>query len=61
MALDKGISLTEEQKQIISGHSQNIYPNDLARIIKSAEICRATESPRSVSYTHLDVYKRQGI
>ena len=46
MALDAGIPLTEDQKQIISGHSQNKYPNNLALIIKSAEICRATESPR---------------
>lgn len=46
MALEAGIPLTEEQKQIISGHSQNKYPNNLALIIKSAEICKATESPR---------------
>ncbi len=46
MALEAGISLTEEQKQIIAGHSQNKYPNNLALIIKSAEICKATESPR---------------
>ena len=57
MALDKGISLTEEQKQIISGHSQNIYPNDLALIIKSAEICRATESPRWSRGTRKDPAK----
>ena len=46
MALDAGIPLTEEQIQIISGHSQNKYPNQLALIIKLAEVCRATESPR---------------
>ena len=46
MALEASIPLTEEQKQIISGHSQNKYPNNLALIIKSAEICKATESPR---------------
>ena len=46
MALDAGISLTPEQEQIISGHSRNKYPNQLALIIKSAEICRATESSR---------------
>ena len=46
MALEAGIPLTEEQKQIISGHSQNKYPNNLALIIKSAETCKATESPR---------------
>ena len=57
MALDEGISLTEEQKQIISGHSQNKYPNDLALIIKSAEICRATETPRWSRGTRKDPAK----
>ena len=60
MALDKGISLTEEQKQIISGHSQNKYPNNLALIIKSAEICRATESPRWSRGTRKDAAKSWG-
>lgn len=46
MAQEEGIELTPEQMEIISGHSQNKYPNVLALIIKSAEICRATEFSR---------------
>ncbi len=46
MAEKLGIELTEEQKAVISGHSKGEYPSTLAQIIKIAEICRATESPR---------------
>ena len=46
MAESIGITLSEEQKQVISGHSRNEYSTVLGQIIKIAEICRATEQPR---------------
>lgn len=46
MAESIGISLTDEQKQVISGHSKGEYTSELGQIIKIAEVCRATEQPR---------------
>lgn len=45
MAEKIGIDLTEEQKEVIEGHSKQEYKTALAQIIKVAEICKATESP----------------
>ena len=46
MASKMGIELTEEQKNVISGHSRGDYSSTLGQIIKIAEVCRATESSR---------------
>ena len=46
MAESIGISLTDEQKQVISGHCRGEYVSELGQIIKIAEVCRATEQPR---------------
>lgn len=46
MAEKIGIELTEEQKEVIEGHSKQEYKTALAQIIKVAEVCKATESPR---------------
>ena len=46
MAEKIGIDLTEEQKNVISGHSKGEYNSALGQIIKISEICKATESPR---------------
>lgn len=46
MAESIGINLTEEQKSTITGHSKGEYSSALGQIIKIAEICKATESPR---------------
>lgn len=46
MAKSIGINLTEEQEQVISGHSKGEYTSPLGQIIKIAEVCRATEQPR---------------
>lgn len=46
MAENIGINLSEEQKAVIEGHSKGDYSSALGQIIKIAEICKATESPR---------------
>ncbi len=46
MAEKIGIELTEDQKNVISGHSKGEYNSALGQIIKISEICKATESPR---------------
>lgn len=46
MAESIGIDLSEEQKSVIEGHSKEEYYSALGQIIKIAEVCRATESPR---------------
>lgn len=46
MAEKMGISLSDEQKDVIEGHSKGEYDSALAQIIKISEVCKATESPR---------------
>lgn len=46
MAEKFGIELSDEQKQVIAGHSKGMYETPMAQIIKIAEVCRATEFPR---------------
>lgn len=46
MAESIGVPLTDEQRQVISGHSRGEYVSELGQIIKIAEVCRATEQPR---------------
>lgn len=46
MAEKLGIELSEEQKAVIAGHSKGNYSSMVAQIIKAAEVCRATETPR---------------
>lgn len=46
MAENIGIQLTAEQQEVIEGHSKQEYKTPLAQIIKVAEVCKATESPR---------------
>lgn len=46
MAESIGITLSEEEKAVIEGHSKGEYSSALGQIIEIAEVCKATESPR---------------